>query len=241
MDIQRITTLRLMLEQERKNQENLLARNKLCTPEIIRADATIKKLQEEISQMCGEVTRITHDGTALPLLVCCCFSLHFSRFVVSLVVYKFFFSQIRRHTFKLSLFARFRMHRMSGLFLSVPFGRRQSARLAKRQPQIVECLLIWADPELARGPPQRWIARAPSCHPQLAKDSSITQNSPKIITFVLVVAHTNTTTNLTTSNSNTISCHSIIHHSCGPPGVDLCAAVHSVSSTFSSLWSPLTS
>ncbi|EDS42404.1 predicted protein [Culex quinquefasciatus] len=54
MDIQRITTLRLMLEQERKNQENLLARNKLCTPEIIRADATIKKLQEEISQMCGE-------------------------------------------------------------------------------------------------------------------------------------------------------------------------------------------
>ncbi|XP_039440600.1 uncharacterized protein LOC120421455 isoform X1 [Culex pipiens pallens] len=54
MDIQRITTLRLMLEQERKNQENLLARNKLGTPEIIRAETTIKKLTEEISQMCGE-------------------------------------------------------------------------------------------------------------------------------------------------------------------------------------------
>ncbi|XP_039440602.1 rho guanine nucleotide exchange factor 11 isoform X3 [Culex pipiens pallens] len=59
MDIQRITTLRLMLEQERKNQENLLARNKLGTPEIIRAETTIKKLTEEISQMCGEALNAT--------------------------------------------------------------------------------------------------------------------------------------------------------------------------------------
>lgn len=48
-------TLKLMLEQEKKNRDNLIGSNKQGTPECTRAEANIKKLQEELAQVCGEV------------------------------------------------------------------------------------------------------------------------------------------------------------------------------------------
>ncbi|XP_065085202.1 uncharacterized protein RhoGEF2 isoform X3 [Ochlerotatus camptorhynchus] len=54
MEVQKMRTLRLMLEQEKKNLENLYASNKQRTPEIIRTEATIKKLQDELTQVGGE-------------------------------------------------------------------------------------------------------------------------------------------------------------------------------------------
>ncbi|XP_058459868.1 uncharacterized protein LOC131435731 isoform X1 [Malaya genurostris] len=54
MEFHKIKTLRLMLEQEKKNLENLNSSHKQRTPESVRAEATIKKLQEELAQMCGE-------------------------------------------------------------------------------------------------------------------------------------------------------------------------------------------
>ncbi|XP_055531941.1 uncharacterized protein LOC129722502 isoform X2 [Wyeomyia smithii] len=56
MEFHKIKTLRLMLEQEKKNLENLNSSHKQRTPESVRAEATIKKLQEELAQMCGEDT-----------------------------------------------------------------------------------------------------------------------------------------------------------------------------------------
>lgn len=56
MDIQKINTLRLMLKKECKTLDNLHASNKMRTPESVRAETTIRKLQEELAQMCGEDT-----------------------------------------------------------------------------------------------------------------------------------------------------------------------------------------
>ncbi|XP_053684718.1 rho guanine nucleotide exchange factor 11 isoform X2 [Sabethes cyaneus] len=54
MEFHKIKTLRLMLEQEKKNLDNLCASHKPRGPESARAEATIKKLQDELTQMCGE-------------------------------------------------------------------------------------------------------------------------------------------------------------------------------------------
>ncbi|XP_062561039.1 uncharacterized protein LOC134225187 isoform X2 [Armigeres subalbatus] len=54
MEMQKMRTLRLMLDQEKKNRDNLIASNKQGTPECTRAETTIKKLQEELAQVCGE-------------------------------------------------------------------------------------------------------------------------------------------------------------------------------------------
>ncbi|XP_055625243.1 uncharacterized protein LOC129767952 isoform X2 [Toxorhynchites rutilus septentrionalis] len=54
MEFHKIKTLRLMLEQEKKTLENLNSGNKQRMPESARAETTIKKLQEELAQMCGE-------------------------------------------------------------------------------------------------------------------------------------------------------------------------------------------
>ncbi|XP_062698767.1 uncharacterized protein LOC109401184 isoform X2 [Aedes albopictus] len=54
MEVQKMRTLKLMLEQEKKNRDNLVASNKQGTPECTRAEANIKKLQEELAQVCGE-------------------------------------------------------------------------------------------------------------------------------------------------------------------------------------------
>ncbi|XP_021709517.1 uncharacterized protein LOC5577203 isoform X4 [Aedes aegypti] len=54
MEVQKMRTLRLMLEQEKKNRDNLIASNKQGTPECIRAETNIKKLQEELTQVGGE-------------------------------------------------------------------------------------------------------------------------------------------------------------------------------------------
>ncbi|XP_055598943.1 rho guanine nucleotide exchange factor 11 isoform X3 [Uranotaenia lowii] len=61
MEFHKIKTLRLMLEQEKKNLENLNSSNKQRTPESLRAEATIKKLQEELSQMCGEALNASNQ------------------------------------------------------------------------------------------------------------------------------------------------------------------------------------
>lgn len=52
MEVQKIKTLQLMLDQEKKALENLNTKQR--TPESVRAETTIKKLQEELAQMCGE-------------------------------------------------------------------------------------------------------------------------------------------------------------------------------------------
>lgn len=50
-----MTTLRLMLDQEMKNLENLKQTSGNNRNEIARAEATIAKLNEQLKQMCGEV------------------------------------------------------------------------------------------------------------------------------------------------------------------------------------------
>lgn len=56
MEYSKLQTLRLMLDQEKKNLEALLAEKKQQTPEITRAQANIRTLQEQLNQLCGEVT-----------------------------------------------------------------------------------------------------------------------------------------------------------------------------------------
>lgn len=58
MEYSKLQTLRLMLDQEKKNLEALLAEKKQQTPEITRAQANIRTLQEQLNQLCGEVTII---------------------------------------------------------------------------------------------------------------------------------------------------------------------------------------
>ena len=58
MEFSKIQTLRLMLDEERKNLESLSTSssgNRQKNPEIGRAEANIKKLQEQLKQICGEV------------------------------------------------------------------------------------------------------------------------------------------------------------------------------------------
>lgn len=55
MELSKIQTLRLMLDQERKNLETLLADKKQSAPEITRAEQNIRTLEEQLKQICGEV------------------------------------------------------------------------------------------------------------------------------------------------------------------------------------------
>lgn len=55
MELSKIQTLRLMLDQERKNLEVLLADKKQSAPEISRAEQNIRTLEEQLKQICGEV------------------------------------------------------------------------------------------------------------------------------------------------------------------------------------------
>uniref|UniRef100_A0A182NV58 Phorbol-ester/DAG-type domain-containing protein n=1 Tax=Anopheles dirus TaxID=7168 RepID=A0A182NV58_9DIPT len=53
MEVHKMNTLQLMLDQVKKNRENLIASNKPHL-EVTRADATIQKLEKELQQMRGE-------------------------------------------------------------------------------------------------------------------------------------------------------------------------------------------
>ncbi|XP_058170373.1 uncharacterized protein LOC131285532, partial [Anopheles ziemanni] len=54
MEVQKINTLLMMLDQEKKTREILIASNKHHLPEVARADATIQKLEKELQQMRAE-------------------------------------------------------------------------------------------------------------------------------------------------------------------------------------------
>uniref|UniRef100_A0A182REK6 Guanine nucleotide exchange factor n=1 Tax=Anopheles funestus TaxID=62324 RepID=A0A182REK6_ANOFN len=53
MEVHKMNTLQLMLDQVKKNRDNLIASNKPRV-EVARADATIQKLEKELQQMVGE-------------------------------------------------------------------------------------------------------------------------------------------------------------------------------------------
>uniref|UniRef100_A0A182MDE6 Phorbol-ester/DAG-type domain-containing protein n=1 Tax=Anopheles culicifacies TaxID=139723 RepID=A0A182MDE6_9DIPT len=53
MEVHKMNTLQLMLDQVKKNRDNLIASNKPRV-EVARADATIQKLEKELQQMLGE-------------------------------------------------------------------------------------------------------------------------------------------------------------------------------------------
>lgn len=56
MEFSKMQTLRLMLEEEKKNLDALLSDKKQQSPEIAKAQATIRTLQEQLNQVCGEVS-----------------------------------------------------------------------------------------------------------------------------------------------------------------------------------------
>lgn len=59
MEISKMTTLRLMMDQEKKNLENLRSSSNNSnrnSNDISRAEANITKLGEQLRQMCGEVS-----------------------------------------------------------------------------------------------------------------------------------------------------------------------------------------
>lgn len=56
MEISKMKTLRLMMEQEKKNLENLKSSSSSNRNDIVRAEANILKLGEQLRQMCGEVS-----------------------------------------------------------------------------------------------------------------------------------------------------------------------------------------
>lgn len=56
MEYSKIHTLRLMLAQEKKTRDALNASNASHKEDISRSDAKIKKLQEQLKQVCGEVS-----------------------------------------------------------------------------------------------------------------------------------------------------------------------------------------
>lgn len=58
MEISRMTTLRLMMDQEKKNLENLKSSSNRNSNDIVRAEANITALGEQLRQMCGEVSDI---------------------------------------------------------------------------------------------------------------------------------------------------------------------------------------
>lgn len=55
MEFSKLQTLRVMLEHERINLENLQTNHPLKTADIARAEGNIKALQEQLKQVCGEV------------------------------------------------------------------------------------------------------------------------------------------------------------------------------------------
>lgn len=55
MEISKMQTLRLMLDQEKKNLENLKSPNNVNRNEVMRAETNISKLTDQLRQMCGEV------------------------------------------------------------------------------------------------------------------------------------------------------------------------------------------
>lgn len=55
MEFSKMQTLRLMLDEEKKNLDSLLAHKNQQSPEIARAQTTIRTLQEQLNQVCGEV------------------------------------------------------------------------------------------------------------------------------------------------------------------------------------------
>lgn len=64
MEFTRISTLRLMLDQEKKNLENLKSSNNANRNEITQAETNILRLQEQLRQMHGEVSSAyTHTHT----------------------------------------------------------------------------------------------------------------------------------------------------------------------------------
>lgn len=70
MEYSKIHTLRLMLAQEKKTRDALNATNASHKEDIQKSDAKIKKLQEQLKQVCGEVSaRLwagdTNEGFAL--------------------------------------------------------------------------------------------------------------------------------------------------------------------------------
>lgn len=56
MEFTRISTLRLMLDQEKKNLENLKSSNNANRNEVTQAETNILRLQEQLRQMHGEVS-----------------------------------------------------------------------------------------------------------------------------------------------------------------------------------------
>lgn len=56
MEYSKIHTLRLMLAQEKKTRDALNATNASHKEDIQKSDAKIKKLQEQLKQVCGEVS-----------------------------------------------------------------------------------------------------------------------------------------------------------------------------------------
>lgn len=56
MEFSKMNTLRLMLDQEMKNLENLKQSSGSNRNEIVRAEANITKLNDQLKQMCGEVS-----------------------------------------------------------------------------------------------------------------------------------------------------------------------------------------
>lgn len=63
MEYSKIHTLRLMLAQEKKTRDALNASNANHKEDIQKSDAKIKKLQEQLKQVCGEVSdRVWIDG-----------------------------------------------------------------------------------------------------------------------------------------------------------------------------------
>lgn len=72
MEISKMTTLRLMMDQEKKNLENLRSSNNNSnrnSVDILRAEANITKLSEQLRQMCGEVSILHMTNRLLCLFI----------------------------------------------------------------------------------------------------------------------------------------------------------------------------
>ena len=67
MEYSKMHTLSLMLDQERKNLDNLKGSNEVNKgSDIVRAEANIRTLQEQLKQMCGDLlSRESHAKRGL--------------------------------------------------------------------------------------------------------------------------------------------------------------------------------
>lgn len=65
MEYSKIHTLRLMLAQEKKTRDALSASNASHKEDILKSDIKIKKLQEQLKQVCGEVSEFVNLGEDL--------------------------------------------------------------------------------------------------------------------------------------------------------------------------------